>query len=280
MDLINFSSADRDLTYDENPFSFKVRGAPMNGSHTSYLPKTFSRISSLKIEQIIYPQNVNIYKTYVIDDTILLDLKDQFPYDKFGEKFHIQKIDRELLDKYQICNVYEEESSGTLFVNFTVQSDKTNVYEFITNGTSDILNKYFPESIQTSKNHLQYIHIDGLDTSLTHTTNELNSRVQVLRQIFPRYKQCCDEFYESKKSNVYFHSEQKINDIRLKILNAQYQEIVLENQDFNVQNPSKCSCSSFADPVYSCACYYLRHPYHTKNQIDIFMSLKYASSKN
>ena len=62
--------------------------------------------------------------------------------------------------------------------------------------------------------------------------------------------------------------------LNIKLLDSNYQPIIIQNLDINADINCKCKCNiEIEDVKYSCKCYYLRHPLYEGFQLELFLKL-------
>ena len=155
-------------------------------------------------------------------------------------------------------------------VNFTLNGDPTVVYEYYDNMGTKIINKYAPIGMETFNNHIQYLSLENMDNKFMFSTTNKN----MFKPIFPRLKTSCDKFLAARKESLVYNDDDLLNLNRLyiKIMDRCNESVIINNLDTTC-NTNGCNCSPFEDPLFSCQCYYLRHPLNEKFQIDIFIKL-------
>ena len=269
---INLFSGDRDISTNTNPLNFSVWLNPGNTRTKSFLPRLFKNVKYINFEHIIFPKFIQLNK-FITSSDISANI---YSSDISNNLLSIT-IDSEIISlidiniKYQICNI----TKTTLLteINFTVNKDNYTIYTFIYNNQnkSYILDKYVPECTK-SNSAIQYICIQPTNNKFIYNTKSIN----IFRQVFPKLNPESDLFYAIKKSFIVYKNTDLLNIYKfdIKLLDSNYQPIIIQNLDINADGNSKCKCNiEIEDVKYSCKCYYLRHPLYEGFQLELFLKL-------
>lgn len=258
---INLNSINRDISVNENPLKFTVW---LNDDHrTSTLNRYFTNVKFVNFEYIIFPYYIKLTKTKMkttnslYNDIITIlpstgDVNTQTTYNS---------------NTYEICNKVITDIST---VNFTMNSDISNSYEYINNAGTITVNIYSPIKIDSPGNHIQYISIQPCDNKYVfNTTGNSN----YFRHVFPKLKKTSDLYLSTKKSYIEFKNSEllDIKKINVELLDLNCNAITISNLDYNTQTYSEIGLNE--TPSYTHPTYYLRHPFNPKFQIDIFLKV-------
>jgi hypothetical protein len=265
---ININSSDRDLNYNENPLYFSV-WLNQQGRDKSVLPHIFKNIKYINLEHIIFPKYIQLNKYNITNDLSFNNIKTEI-----GNIFisdtrlnNLNRINTSILT-YQICNVIYN-NYNDFEVNFTIDYIKDITYSFSYINSIIILNKFEPICIYTYNNYIQYLCIDPTTNYFMFNTKNKS----IFMPIFPKLNKHTSLYLAIKKSLIVYNNTNLLNiyKINVKILNSNYDEIVIKNLDYTLTN-NTCNCS-FDNIKYSCKCYYLRHPLNSNFQIDLFIKI-------
>lgn len=267
---LNLNSDDRDLNVNKNPLNFTIWLNPGNTHNKSFLPRIYENVKYINFEHIIFPKLVDLNKFNALLDLsaniIMNDINNNFTYNANHDE-NIAKIDSDILN-YQICNV--QSSTNYLQINFTIDFKKKIVYEYTNTNNIIKFDKYSGLSINSPGNHIQFICIQPTNNKFIFNTKNKS----VFRQIYPALKKQSDLFLAVKKSFIVYKNTDLLNiyKIDIKLLDANYEPIIIHNLDVSINPDIKCLCELDVKK-YSCKCYYLRHPLNKRFQLDIFLKL-------
>lgn len=269
---INLFSGDRDISTNLNPLNFKVWLSPGNTRSRSFLPQIFKNIKYINFEYIIFPKYIQLNKFSTSSDIstniFISDISNNLS-DILINTNIISSIDSNI--NYQICNIHK--TSLMIEINFTINYNKSIIYTFtynyVTNTT--ILDKYIP--FQTiNSNAIQYISIQPTNNKYIYNTKSIS----IFKPIFPKLDNLSDLFFAIKKTFIVYKNSDLLNiyKFNIKLLDINYEPIIIQNLDINLDPYIKCSCSVETNSFnYSCKCYYLRHPLHNDFQLNLFLKL-------
>lgn len=271
---VNLNSNDRILEIDKNPLEFTIFLNQSNNYNTDwYFPETYKNIKYINIEHIVFPFYYQLFKYNVISDetnnNILLDISNSFI---LNDPNNINKINTQIItdnNSYEICNVYQV--NNLLQVNFTINLDKLICYCYTNNSITQILDKYIGFSIQNPGNYINYISLYTINNKYIFSTSQCSFTLDV----YPKMKLNSNLYIASKKSFIVYKNCDliTINKFSIKLLDNQFNPIIIKNLDYNINyNLKNCYCS-YDIINYSCKCYYLRHPLNKFFQIDIFLKV-------
>ena len=269
---INLFSGDRDISTNTNPLKFSVWLNPGNTRTKSFLPRLFKNVKYINFEHIIFPKFIQLNKF-----TTSSDISANIYSSDMSNNLLSITIDSEITSlininiTYQICNIVK--TTLLTEINFTVNYDNYVIYTFIYNNQNKtyILDKYIPVCTK-SNSAIQYICIQPTNNKFIYNTKSIN----IFRQVFPKLNPDSDLFYAIKKSFIVYKNTDLLNIYKfdIKLLDSNYQPIIIQNLDMNINVNSKCNCNLATEDIkYSCKCYYLRHPLYEGFQLELFLKL-------
>jgi len=269
---INLFSGDRDISINTNPLNFSVWLNPGNTRTKSFLPRVFKNVKYINFEHIIFPRFIQLNKF-----TTSSDISANIYSSDMSNNLLSITIDSDinsLIDiniVYQICNIIK--TNLVTEINFTVNYDTNVIYTFIYNNQNKSykLDKYIPVCTK-SNSAIQYICIQPTNNKFIYNTKSIN----IFRQVYPKLNPYSDLFYAIKKSFIVYKNTDLLNIYKfdIKLLDSNYQPIIIQNLDINADINCKCKCNiEIEDVKYSCKCYYLRHPLYEGFQLELFLKL-------
>jgi hypothetical protein len=259
---INFSSSDRDNLSDKSPLNFTVWLNDDKSKSTIY--RSFKNIKKINFNHIVFPSYVQLIKLQVTDTdplydniiTVLTDVdvsnNDQLTFDS---------------DTYEICNAYID---GLSYVNFTINKNINESFEFINDGGTITVYKYIPITIDSPGNRIQYLSIHPCDNTQIYSTHNKN----IFRYLFPKLKTGTDLYTFTRQSSITYPNNNllQIKKLMVQLMNNRGEPMIINNLDHNYGSHSNVELNDESD--YSHPKYYLRHPLNPMYQLDIFMSIE------
>jgi hypothetical protein len=269
---VNLFSGDRDISINTNPLNFSVWLNPGNTRTKSFLPCVFKNVKYINFEHIIFPKYIQLNKF-----TTSSDISANIYSSDMSNNLLSITIDSDIASLidiniiYQICNVIK--TNLLTEINFTVNYDNNVIYTFIYNNQnkSYILDKYIPVCTKLNS-AIQYICIQPTNNKFIYNTKSIN----IFRQVFPKLNSDSDLFYAIKKSFIVYKNTDLLNIYKfdIKLLDSNYQPIIIQNLDINADINCGCKCNLATNDIkYSCKCYYLRHPLYQGFQLELFLKL-------
>jgi len=270
---INLNSADRDISVNLNPLNFTVWLSPGTTRSKSFLPRVFKNVKYISFEHIIFPKynKLNMFdgSTDISANIYITDISNSIYSIKSNDDI-VSMTDNNI--SYQICNIII--SDLMINVNFTVNFCREISWELIFWKQTNIktLNKYIPNLTTGSSNYIQHICIQPTNNKFLFNTKNISE----FRPLFPKLNNTSDLFYAIRKTFVVYKNADLLNIYKfdIKLLDAAYIPIIINNLDTTISTDKKCECCYPTGNIrYSCQCYYLRHPLYFGYQVDIFLKI-------
>jgi hypothetical protein len=259
---INLNSKDRNIQQDKNPLEFTIKLSDFDT-----LPNIYKNVKYLNFDHIVFPYFYQLYKYDTQDNNIISDMSKLFilNYDNYS------KINTEIQTNngnYQICNIKQD--YNFIEINFTINKDKYICYSFINNNNTISLFYYKGLSIKNPDNFINYISINQVENKYILSTKNFD----FYKEIYPKLKINSELYVATRKSFVVYKNSDlaTFNKFTIKLFNSNFKQILIDNLDYNIDFTYICNCD-LETINYSCKCYYLRHPFNSFFQIDLFIKI-------
>jgi hypothetical protein len=279
---IQINGNNRDIKYYPSPFKFttyiesNLIGTDENRKNIYTYPFIRNKIypiNSINLNKIIIPNNFNISKTKILDLTnpnILIinslqqllttnQLKINQSYSLLNNIITVVNITS---TKINIINNYD----SNIVYCYTI------INQIIDNNVFKCQLKYDNPS---TKHRVYYLKINEFDDSYDYQTNGDNSSCTF--KLIPKSLKSNFLYANTKNIQKVFDKKNiKTKKITISLLDDSYNEIKINNLDYDIQTDSKCICCPFEEcKNFSCCCNYILHPYNPMYQMFIYFSFTY-----
>jgi hypothetical protein len=280
---IQINGIDRDIKYYPSPFKFithiesNLIGTDQNNKNLYIYPFIKNKIypiNTINLKKIIIPNNFNIIKIKITDQNnqnilIINDLQ--------------QLLNDNLL---AINNSYLLSDCIITVVNITPNKlniiknyDSSIVYSYTINNNQILNNNIYQYQLKknnpSTKHRIFYLKINEFDDNYDYNTNGDNSSCTF--KLIPKSLKSYFLYANTKNIQKIFDKQNiKTKKISITLLDDTYNEIKINNLDYEINTDNKCICCPFNEcKNYSCCCNYILHPYNPMYQMFVYFNFTY-----
>lgn len=259
---INVNSSKRDVLLNKSPLNFTTWLNDIKDK--SNICRAFKNVKYISIDHITFPNFIQLVKHIMPTNDSLYDVIDQVMDDLtsvINEQYDVDGI------TFEICNKYSK--NGTTNINFTINENRTTLYEYEKSSTGFIIYVYSPVRITDVPNPVQFISIQPFDNSAIYNTNGHN----IFKYVLPKLKKDTELYSYLRKNKTTFRDCNLQNLIKMQValLDNNSEHIKVNNLDYDYSISTKYSLNEPRD--YSSPEYYLRHPLNPRYQVDVFLCI-------